>query len=43
MPEFVKGMKECKVCDLGDKALKHLFRFFDKDDSGAPPSLYYVY
>ncbi|KAJ1405514.1 hypothetical protein B484DRAFT_314002, partial [Ochromonadaceae sp. CCMP2298] len=34
MPEFVKGMKECKVCDLGDKALKHLFRFFDKDDSG---------
>ena len=28
MQEFVKGMKECAVADLTDKALKHLFRFF---------------
>ena len=28
LQEFVKGMKECKVADLTDKALKHLFRFF---------------
>lgn len=30
MQEFVKGMKECKVADLSDKALKHLFRYFGK-------------
>ena len=28
MDEFVKGMKECKVADLSENALKHLFRFF---------------
>lgn len=32
--EFIKGMKECKICDLTDKSLKHLFNYFDKDDSG---------
>eukprot|EP01031_Cornospumella_fuschlensis_P028030 gene28030-33848_t len=34
MNEFVKGMKECKIADLTDKAMKHLFRYFDRDDSG---------
>ena len=28
MAEFVKGMKECKVADLSEKALKHLFLYF---------------
>jgi hypothetical protein len=28
MQEFVKGMKECKLADLTDKALKHLFLYF---------------
>ncbi|RYH31804.1 hypothetical protein EON65_01950 [archaeon] len=28
--EFVKGMKECKIADLTDKAIKHLFRYFGK-------------
>ncbi len=28
MQEFVKGMKECKLADLSDKALKHLFLYF---------------
>ena len=30
LAEFVKGMKECKVADLSDKALKHLFLYFGK-------------
>lgn len=33
--EFKKGMKECKILDMSDKAIGHLFRFFDKDDSGS--------
>lgn len=28
MAEFCKGMKECDVVDVSDKALKHLFRYF---------------
>jgi hypothetical protein len=28
MQEFVKGMKECKIADLSEKAIKHLFRYF---------------
>jgi hypothetical protein len=28
MQEFIKGIKECKVADLSDKALKHLFLYF---------------
>jgi Ca2+-binding EF-hand superfamily protein len=27
-------MTECGIADLSKKAIKHLFRFFDKDDSG---------
>ena len=26
--EFIKGMKECQLFDLTEKALKHLFRYF---------------
>jgi Ca2+-binding EF-hand superfamily protein len=33
--EFKKAMKECKISDISDKALAHLFRYFDKDDSGS--------
>lgn len=32
MAEFVKGMKECEVIDLSQKALNHLFRYFGKCD-----------
>jgi hypothetical protein len=32
LQEFVKGMKECKVADLSDKALKHLFLYFGNLD-----------
>lgn len=31
--EFMKGMKECKVADLSDKALKHLFLYFGMNPS----------
>jgi hypothetical protein len=30
MSEFCKGMKECQVADLSEKAVKHLFRYFGK-------------
>jgi Ca2+-binding EF-hand superfamily protein len=33
--EFYKAMKECQVSDLSKKAIEHLFRFFDSDDSGS--------
>ena len=33
--EFKKAMKECKISDISDKAIAHLFRYFDKDDSGS--------
>jgi len=33
--EFRKGMRECKIGDLSENALKHLFHYFDKDDSGS--------
>ena len=35
MNEFKKAMKECKISDISDKAMAHLFRYFDKDDSGS--------
>jgi hypothetical protein len=28
LDEFKKGMKECKLVDLSDKAISHLFRYF---------------
>lgn len=28
MNEFCKGMKECEIIDLSDKAIQHLFRYF---------------
>ena len=28
MDEFKKGMKECELVDLSDKAISHLFRYF---------------
>jgi Ca2+-binding EF-hand superfamily protein len=34
MAEFKKGMKELKLAELSDKAIEHLFRFFDREDSG---------
>lgn len=30
MNEFCKGIKECQIADLSDKALKHLFRYFGR-------------
>lgn len=35
MTEFVKAMKESKISDISEKAIKHLFRYFDIDDSGS--------
>lgn len=32
--EFKKGIKECELVDLSDAAIKHLFLYFDRDDSG---------
>jgi Ca2+-binding EF-hand superfamily protein len=34
MNEFRKGMKECELVDLTERAIKHLFSYFDKDDTG---------
>lgn len=34
MNEFIKAMKEAQVSDISDRAIKHLFRYFDVDDSG---------
>jgi Ca2+-binding EF-hand superfamily protein len=34
MPEFCKAMKECEIADMSKKAMEHLFRYFDSDDSG---------
>lgn len=35
MVEFEKAMRECEISDLSSKAIRHLFRYFDKDDSGS--------
>ena len=34
MPEFCKAMRECEIADMSKKAVEHLFRYFDSDDSG---------
>lgn len=35
LAEFKKAMKECNISDISDKAMSHLFRYFDIDDSGS--------
>lgn len=34
--EFRKGMRECAICDLSDKALNHLFRYFGTLSRSSP-------
>ena len=34
MAEFSKAMRECELVDLSKKAIEHLFRYLDADDSG---------
>lgn len=32
--EFTKAMRECELVDLSKRAVEHLFRYLDSDDSG---------
>jgi Ca2+-binding EF-hand superfamily protein len=34
MAEFTKAMRECELVDLSKKAIEHIFRYLDADDSG---------
>jgi hypothetical protein len=34
MAEFTKAMRECELVDLRKKAVEHIFRYLDADDSG---------
>lgn len=35
MAEFSKAMRECELVDLSKKAIEHIFRYLDADDSGS--------